>query len=174
MNKHSKRTMLLTLAMLVFWLAAYSESRKHINTSTVENFDLKSYMGKWYEIARLDNRFERGMTNVTTEYTLLDDGNVRVVNSGMRDGQMHHITGKAKTTSQSGRLRVSFFMFFFSDYNVLAMGHNGSWALVGSSSPKYLWILAREKSLPADVIDQILEIARSRGYDTNKLIFDKR
>ena len=148
--------MLLALAMLIFALTAYAESRKQVNTTTVANLDLQKYMGRWYEIARLDNRFERGMTDVVAEYTLLDDGTIRIVNSGMK----------------TGRLRVSFFMFFYSDYNILAMSPDGQWVLVGGNSPKYLWILSREKQLPADVINHIVGLARGRGYDTNALIFN--
>ena len=171
MNTNTKKTMLLALAMLIFALTAYAESRKQLNTTTVTNLDLQKFMGRWYEIARLDNRFERGMTDVVAEYTLLDDGTIRIVNSGMRDGKYHQTVGRGKVSSEVGRLRVSFFMFFFSDYNILEMAQDGQWVLVGGNSPKYLWILSREKQLPADVINHIIGLARGRGYDTNALIF---
>ena len=164
--------MLLALAMLIFALTAYAEGRKQeINTATVPNFDLKAFMGRWYEIARLDNRFERGMTNVIADYTLQPDGKIQIVNSGMRDGKYHETIGRGKVTTQTGQLRVSFFMFFYSDYNILEMAQDGQWVLVGGNSPKYLWILSREKQLPADVINHIIGLARGRGYDTNALIF---
>ena len=114
MNTNTKKTMLLALAMLIFALTAYAESRKQLNTTTVTNLDLQKFMGRWYEIARLDNRFERGMTDVVAEYTLLDDGTIRIVNSGMRDGKYHQTVGRGKLSSEVGRLRVSFFMFFYS------------------------------------------------------------
>lgn len=171
MNTNTKKTMLLALAMLIFALTAYAESRKQLNTTTVTNLDLQKFMGRWYEIARLDNRFERGMTDVVAEYTLLDDGTIRIVNSGMRDGKYHQTVGRGKVSSEVGRLRVSFFMFFYSDYNILEMAQDGQWVLVGGNSPKYLWILSREKQLPADVINHIIGLARERGYDTNALIF---
>ena len=171
MNTNTKKTMLLALAMLIFALTAYAESRKQLNTTTVTNLDLQKFMGRWYEIARLDNRFERGMTDVVAEYTLLDDGTIRIVNSGMRDGKYHQTVGRGKVSSEVGRLRVSFFMFFYSDYNILEMAQDGQWVLVGGNSPKYLWILSREKQLPADVINHIIGVARERGYDTNALIF---
>ena len=171
MNTNTKKTMLLALAMLMFALTAYAESRKQLNTTTVTNLDLQKFMGRWYEIARLDNRFERGMTDVVAEYTLLDDGTIRIVNSGMRDGKYHQTVGRGKVSSEVGRLRVSFFMFFYSDYNILEMAQDGQWVLVGGNSPKYLWILSREKQLPADVINHIIGLARGRGYDTNALIF---
>ena len=171
MNTNTKKTMLLALAMLIFALTAYAESRKQLNTTTVTNLDLQKFMGRWYEIARLDNRFERGMTDVVAEYTLLNDGTIRIVNSGMRDGKYHQTVGRGKVSSEVGRLRVSFFMFFYSDYNILEMAQDGQWVLVGGNSPKYLWILSREKQLPADVINHIIGLARGRGYDTNALIF---
>ena len=163
MNTNTKKTMLLALAMLIFALTAYAESRKQLNTTTVTNLDLQKFMGRWYEIARLDNRFERGMTDVVAEYTLLDDGTIRIVNSGMRDGKYHQTVGRGKVSSEVGRLRVSFFMFFYSDYNILEMAQDGQWVLVGGNSPKYLWILSREKQLPADVINHIIGLARERG-----------
>lgn len=164
--------MLLALAMLIFALTAYAEGRKQeINTATVPNFDLKAFMGRWYEIARLDNRFERGMTNVIADYTLQPDGKIQIVNSGMRDGKYHETIGRGKVSTQTGRLRVSFFMFFYSDYNVMAMAQNGEWVLVGGNSPKYLWILARKKSLPVETLNHIIGLARDRGYDTDALIF---
>ena len=172
MNTNTKKTMLLALAMLIFALTAYAESRKQLNTTTVTNLDLQKFMGRWYEIARLDNRFERGMTDVVAEYTLLDDGTIRIVNSGMRDGKYHLTVGRGKVSSEVGRLRVSFFMFFYSDYNILEMAQDGQWVLVGGNSPKYLWILSREKQLPADMINHIVGLARERGYDTNALIFN--
>ena len=171
MNTNTKKTMLLALAMLIFALTAYAESRKQLNTATVTNLDFQYFLGRWYEIARLDNRFERGMTDVVAEYTLLDDGTIRLVNSGMRDGKYHQTVGRGKLSSEVGRLRVSFFMFFYSDYNILEMAQDGQWVLVGGNSPKYLWILSREKQLPADVINHIIGLARERGYDTNALIF---
>lgn len=128
-------------------------------------------MGRWYEIARFDHSFERGMEYVTADYTLLDDGTVEVVNSGMRGGEPHTAHGRAKATDTPGRLRVSFFWIFYSDYNVLAMGDNGEWALVGSRSPKYLWILSRTPHLEHGVLDSILAAAEARGYDTSKLIY---
>lgn len=164
--------MLLALAMLIFALTAYAESRKQVNTTTVTNFDLPKYMGRWYEIARLENGFQRGMTDVIAEYTLLDDGRVRIINSGMRNGERHQSIGKGKTTAQAGRLRVSFFMSFYSDYNIMEMAPDGQWVLVGSSSPKYLWILARSRELPDDVINHIVDLARKRGYNTDALIFN--
>ena len=113
------------------------------------------------------------MKDVTADYTLLPDGSVEVVNEGVRDGKLHRTVGHAKTTAQSGHLRVSFFWKFYSDYNVLEMGEQGEWALVGSHSPQYLWILSRTPTLPDQTVDYIVAQAAKRGYNVKNLIFDR-
>jgi lipocalin len=144
-----------------------------IDRTTVAKLDVRRYMGQWYEIARYDHRFERHLEYCKALYTLMPDGKIVVENSGIdsRSGKRKVALGKAKAGSRSGQLRVSFFLFFYSDYNVLALGDNYDWALVGSKSPKYLWILSRTPSLPESTIEHILTIARERGYDTDKLIW---
>ncbi len=164
---------LLVLLFMILLLSAcvYNAGRDSINRSTVENFDLSRFMGRWYEIARFDHSFERGMQGVTADYSLQADGSVRVVNSGMRGNKPVEAVGRAKLTSQPGRLRVSFFWIFYSDYNILAMGNNGQWALVGSRSPRYLWILSRTPSMPIDELNYVINLAEQRGYNTDNLIF---
>jgi lipocalin len=149
----------------------YNAGRDMLDRTTVENFNLKNFMGRWYEIARFDHRFERGMTDVTADYTLQSDGMVEVVNEGMRGGKLHRSVGRAKTTSHPGQLKVSFFWIFYSDYNILEVGEGGQWALVGSRSPQYLWILSRTPTLPEATVDYIVSQASKRGYDVDKLIF---
>ena len=174
--KHTiKLDALLLLLTILFALCAFTGRcaiKGEIDRSVVKSLDLNNYMGLWYEVARFDHSFERGMSNVTAEYTLQPDGGVRVVNRGVRDGKPQEAIGKAKTTPEAGRLRVSFFMFFYSDYNIMEMAENGEWALVGSRSPKYLWILSRTPKMSQAVISHILQLARERGYDTSELIFD--
>ena len=164
---------LLVLLFMILLLSAcvYNAGRDSINRSTVENFDLSRFMGRWYEIARFDHSFERGMQGVTADYSLQADGSVRVVNSGMRGNKPVEAVGRAKLTSHPGRLRVSFFWIFYSDYNILAMGNNGQWALVGSRSPRYLWILSRTPSMPIDELNYVINLAEQRGYNTDNLIF---
>lgn len=166
-------TVVLLLMMMLLAACVYNAGRDTLDRSTVANFNLQDFMGRWYEIARFDHRFERGMTNVTADYTLQSDGMVEVVNEGDRAGKLHRSVGRAKTTPQSGRLRVSFFWLFYSDYNVLEMGDGGEWALVGSRSPQYLWILSRTPTLPDSTIKYIVGQAAKRGYNVNNLIFDR-
>ncbi len=146
----------------------------------VSEFDLSRYVGKWYEIARFENRFERGLESVTAQYIERSDGSIEVVNRGFNTstGEWSEAIGRAKESSVKGLLRVSFFLFFYSDYRILALGLGDDsstsqyqWALVGSKSPKYLWILARESTLPPSTIDYIIEIMEAKGYDSSRLKF---
>ncbi|EHP46005.1 lipocalin family protein [Odoribacter laneus] len=146
----------------------------NIDNRTVARLDLKRYMGKWYEIARFNHRFERGMDGVTAEYSLQEDGKIKVLNRGWKKGAWHLIKGKAKLPdkSQPGKLRVSFFPFIYSDYYVMELDEEHySYAIVGSSSDKYLWILSRTKELSGNLLTDLLTRIRERGYDTEKLIF---
>lgn len=147
-----------------------------INKDTVKDLDLKQYIGKWYEIARFDNSFEKGLQGVTAEYSFRKDGKIRVKNCGLKgglDGEIKCTVGKARPRKSGGpgKLKVSFFLFFYSDYYVLELDANYQWVLIGSSSDKYLWILSRTPQLSADVLDRIIGMAKGRGYDTSKLIF---
>jgi lipocalin len=136
--------------------------------------DLNRYLGKWYEIARFDHSFERGMENVTAEYSLRDDGMVEVLNSGWKNGKPKKAVGKARQPDPKGdpaHLEVSFFLFFYSDYNVLMIDDLYQVALVGSSSPGYLWILSRTPKISNIVKAAVLDEAKKRGYDISALIW---
>ena len=162
-----------TIFMAAILLSVSACKAQSINTTTVDNLDLKRYMGRWYEIARYDHRFERNMERCEAFYAIEPDGKIAVRNSGIdaKTGMLRITDGKAKLGKKPGQLRVSFFLFFYSDYNILALGEDYDWALVGSKSPKYLWILSRTPSLPEHTIEHILAIARERGYDTDNLIW---
>lgn len=165
-----------TIVMAVILLSASSCKAQSINVTTVDNLDIKRYMGRWYELARYDHRFERNMERCEAFYTLEPDGRIAVRNSGIdsKTGLLRITDGRAKLGKQPGQLRVSFFLFFYSDYNILALGDNYDWALVGSSSPKYLWILSRTPSLPESTLEYVLSEADARGYDTDGLIWVKQ
>lgn len=157
-------------------MALFKTGKKRIDITPVSHFNLNKYLGVWHEIARMDHRFERGLTDVTAEYTLQDDGTIRVLNSGFKSktGKRSQIIGHAKTTQTAGLLRVSFFWRFYSDYRVMMLDDDYQWALVGAgNSGKYLWILSRETTLPDDIMNRILDEAKRRRYDTTKLIFLK-
>lgn len=146
----------------------------NINNSTVKNLDIKRYLGTWYEIARFDHKFERGLVGVTANYSLRPDGKIKVLNSGYRnslDGAYSEAIGKAKTTKSAGVLKVSFFWIFYADYRVMELDPDYRWVLIGSKSDKYLWILSRTPQISDELKTQILEKAKKRGYNTSALIW---
>ncbi|HCZ22765.1 MAG TPA: lipocalin [Rikenellaceae bacterium] len=145
-----------------------------VENTPVASLKLSRFLGTWYEIARFDHSFERGMDHVTAEYVLRDDGKIDVLNSGMKNGKHKTAKGKAKQpdpTNEPALLKVSFFLFFYSDYRVLMIDDDYSVALVGSSSDKYLWILSRTPDLPENIRQSVLTEARRRGYDVSRLIW---
>ena len=140
----------------------------------IPEFKLSRYLGKWYEIARFDHVFERGLTNVTAEYRLRDDGKIDVINSGWKNGKLKVANGKAKQPeplTEPSRLKVSFFLFFYSEYNILLLDDEYNYALVGSKSSDYLWMLSRTPYIPDETKEAMLAEAVKLGYDTSKLIW---
>lgn len=151
-----------------------NKNNKTMNTTTVSNLDVNRFMGSWYEIARYEHSFEKGMTHVKANYSLLPDGTIRVLNSGMKNGKKKEIEGKArkkKDSNSNSKLEVSFFLWFYSDYFVFELDDNYQYAVIGSSSDKYLWILSRTPQLPQSTINDLLIKIKKRGYDTSKLYF---
>lgn len=149
-------------------------SGRTVDNTTVKNLDLSRYLGIWYEIARFDHSFERGVEFATANYILEDDNRVKVVNSGWKDGKYKESVGKAflpDPENEPARLRVSFFGPFYSDYRVLMLSEDYDYALVGSKSANYLWILSRKPYVPREMMEQILAEARRRGYDTSLLLW---
>lgn len=145
---------------------------------SVRNFDVDRYLGNWYEIARLDNRFEKDLDNAIAQYSLDEDGNVHVRNSGYNTltEEWKHVDGTAKFRGdkQTADLEVSFFGPFYSGYNVLAVDSNYQYALVAGKNLDYLWILSREKSIPDEVKASYLKLAQAVGYATEKLLWVKQ
>lgn len=165
------KTVMSILIASLLSLASFSCRGQKVDNSTVGSLDLDRYLGSWYEIARFDHGFERGLTNAMARYSLNPDGTITVTNSGLKKGLLHTSLGKAKLTDTAGLLRVSFFGPFYSDYRVMMLSDDYKYALIGSGSPKYLWILSRTPDLPDDVIMSILDTASERGYDVNDLIW---
>ncbi len=161
----------LTLSFFLLLGVAPLCNAERIDTSTVAEFNLEQYMGKWHEIARFDNRFERNLTEVTAEYELAEGDHVRIINKGFNTADMEwqEAHGKGYETLTRGQLKVSFFLFFTSEYNIMELGEGYSWALVGSKSRDYLWILARTPSLPLDTLTHIIGLAAERGYNVEEL-----
>lgn len=138
-------------------------------------FEVEKYLGKWYEIARFDYRFEKNLKNTTALYSLNNDGSIKVVNRGYdyKTNKWKEAEGKAKFVSSpdEAKLKVSFFGPFYSGYNVVAIEGNYKYALVAGKNLSYLWILSREKTLPANIKQNFLLEAKKIGYDVEELVW---
>lgn len=169
-KKNFFSNMMLVLCGLCAPICACSNDNP-INNTPVSELDLNRYLGTWYELARFNHTFERGLSACTANYSINEDGTIRVLNSGFKDGEVETAEGKAKTTETIGLLRVSFFGPFYSDYRVLMVSEDYSYALVGSGTAKYLWILSRTPELPDETRTLVLQEAVRRGYNINNLIW---
>jgi len=166
-----KRVLVYLLTFFVYGCARIPEG-----VVAVQGFDVQRYLGTWYEIARLDHVFERGLINVTAIYTLNEDGSLRVVNRGFdpKNNRWKEAEGRARFVSDPdlGRLKVSFFGPFYGGYNILELDRqNYSYALVCGNSRSFLWILARHPELSETVTDSLIQKAKTLGFDTDALIF---
>lgn len=135
----------------------------------VKNFDLQRYMGRWYEIARLPHSFERGITDGEADYTLLPDGTVKVVNSGLRNHIKTSVTAIARTTPVPGELQVSFFRPFYGLYKVIFLNKDYTLAIVTGSTKDYLWILARKPIISRAELAMALDMLKKWNFAVNLL-----
>lgn len=142
----------------------------------VRPFDVKKYMGRWYEVARIDFFFEKGLSNVTATYSLDKDGHVVVYNRGYKEkkGLWTQTQGKAKFATKDhkvGELKVSFFGPFYSPYRIFYLSPGYSYAFVAGGNPKLLWLLSRKPSVTPAVKQEFLRQAKLYGFDTKKILF---
>lgn len=141
----------------------------------IKPFDQTKYLGRWYEIARFDYRFERNLNNVTAIYSLNKNGTIKVGNRGydFKKNKWKESIGKAKPAGQpdEGKLKVSFFGPFYAGYNVIALDKDYRYALVAGRNLDYLWLLSREKTMPENVKQNYLKIAEKLGYKTQNLVW---
>ncbi len=140
----------------------------------MEHVDIVRYMGTWYEIAKLPQRFEKGLVGVTATYTLLPNGKVEVLNRGYEkdfNGKVKSAKGTAKVVDArtNAKLRVSFFWPFAGDYWILELGGNYEYAVVGDESRRYLWILSRTPQMDEATFQELLRRVQSKGFDISKL-----
>ncbi|MBN1422553.1 MAG: lipocalin family protein [Planctomycetes bacterium] len=145
----------------------------------VGGFDAERYLGRWYEIARFDHRFERGLTHVTADYTRLPDGDIEVLNRGYdpASGEWREAKGIARLRGEpdAASLKVSFFRPFWAGYHVIALDRDGyRYAMVTSGSRSYLWILARTPALDPPIVADLIARAKAWGFATDDLIFVKQ
>lgn len=163
-------------SMMLCTIGLSACNNDNINTSTVQELDLNRYAGQWYEIARFDHSFERGLVGCTATYTLNGDGTIKVVNAGYKDsfdGKYDEAIGKARrpNDAEPGKLEVAFFWNFYAPYYVLELADDYRYALIGSKKSKYLWILSRTPRMNDVDLDYVLTSAQNRGYNTNELIW---
>jgi len=174
MNRTNK-SVLLALSAIGITAVLTSCTSIPRKATPVQPFDLNRYLGTWYEIARMDFRQERGLNNVSAQYSLKENGDVAVLNSGynVQESAWKKAEAKAKFRGDksTGALKVSFFGPFYSGYNVIAIDDEYRYALVAGKNLKYLWILSREKTIPDTVKSDYLQLAERIGYATDELLW---
>lgn len=165
------RIISILLTLLVAGCVAVPE-----NIRPVDNFQVKRYLGTWYEIVRLDHSFEKGLTRVTAEYSLREDGGIRVLNRGYsaKEHKWKEVEGKAYSVNHpdQGFLKVSFFGPFYGSYVVFDLDQEKySYALICGPDKSYLWILARSPRLDEEIKKRLIAKAAASGFDKSKLIY---
>jgi apolipoprotein D and lipocalin family protein len=165
------KKLLMSFALLLTGCVALPE-----NVKLVDHFNSDKYLGKWFEVARLDHSFERGLSKVSASYSLRDDGGIRVINRGYdaqkqkwkeAEGKAYFVNG-----SDQGYLKVSFFGPFYGAYVVVELDHEYyQYSLVSGPDKSYLWILSRTPQMNPEIQKRLVEKAAALGYDTGKLIF---
>ncbi|HCO68677.1 MAG TPA: lipocalin [Dysgonomonas sp.] len=141
----------------------------------VRPFDVSKFLGEWYEAARFDYLFEKHVDYATAEYSLNDDGSIKVVNRGYNYKKKKQVEAVGRAVfagdEDEARLKVSFWGPFYSGYNVIAIDDKYKYALVCGRNRHYLWILSRDKNMPDDIAKSYMEKAEQLGFDTSKLIW---
>jgi lipocalin len=168
---------ILALIIVSFTSVAFyiHKTPKSQSMKTVENVDINRYLGTWYEIARYPHKFERKLQGVTATYSMREDGKIDVLNQGYKNGlngKLKKAKGKARIPNAAitGHLEVSFFLNFYADYYILELDTiNYQYALIGSSTPNYLWILSRTPQMDEHTYQMLIDKAIERGYDLNKI-----
>lgn len=167
---------LMIIGMALVSLVLVACVGKPANVKPVENFKVARYLGTWYEIARLDHSFEQGLTKVTAQYSLREDGGLRVVNRGYlgEKNTWKESIGKAYFVGREdqGYLKVSFFGPFYGSYIIFELDHEGyQYAMVSGPQKSFLWLLSRTPTLDDAIKSKLIARAAELGFDTSKLIY---
>jgi apolipoprotein D and lipocalin family protein len=169
-----KKLILLAAMALALILTGCKTYEKPDKVTPVENFKLQAYLGTWYEIARLEHKFEKGMEAITATYSMREDGGVKVLNKGYRtaEKEWNEAEGKAYFVGDSdvGFLKVSFFGPFYGSYIVMDTDYE-TYTMISGPDLSYFWILARTPTLDDTVLQRLLAKAKEAGFDTNVLIY---
>jgi apolipoprotein D and lipocalin family protein len=173
----------MKILLFIFIISVPLMAQKNKDPQTVRNVDLQKYTGVWYEIAKIPNNFQdQCIANTTAEYSLMEDGRIKVINSCLdEDGEIDRAEGVAKVVDKNtnAKLEVSFVSFlgirpFWGDYWILGLGDNYEYSVVGGPNRKYGWILARERELPREKLDEAFSILKKNGYDINLFEMSKQ
>lgn len=168
------KNILKIISLSVFTLFIVACSSKHEPLATVEKVQLDKYLGTWHEIARFEHFFEKDCKNVSANYSMLNEDTIKVINkcTKITTNQKKEVTGRAYALdSSNSKLKVSFFRPFYGDYWVLDLDEDYQYALIGTPSREYLWILARDTKLDEKTKDELLRKLPSLGFDASKLIW---
>lgn len=167
--------MIKTGILIVFLVSAVAAARAETRPLEVVPFvDVQKYLGTWFEIATIPQRFQKGCVGVTARYSLRDDGDIEVINACRKEtlnGKARSIRGKAwivdKTTN--AKLKVRFFWPFSGDYWIIELDDDYEWAVVGHPNRKYYWILSRAPQMDPEVYEELIRRAAAKGYDTSRI-----
>lgn len=163
-----------SLIVLTTWLAGCTSTPEGVEPVT--DFELDRYLGRWYEVARLDHSFEEGLSRVTATYSPREDGGITVLNRGysQEEGEWQSAEGKAFFVDDEniGHLKVSFFGPFYSSYVIFELDQEGyEYAFVSGYNTSYLWLLSRTPTVDASLMARFIDTAQKLGFDTDELIF---
>lgn len=159
--------------LFMFFLICACAKNEIPQNLIVQNFDANKYLGTWYEIARIDNRFEKDLTDVKADYSIKDNGKIKVVNSGYNTEKQENksIEGVAYVIEDGvGQLKVSFFRPFYAYYNIIILDKNYKYAVVTGGNYEYLWILSRESKMSNSLYSELINKIANMGFDTSKII----
>ncbi|RBQ32104.1 hypothetical protein CRU92_04860 [Arcobacter sp. FW59] len=162
---------LLLVFISIFFVSC---SAKQSDLKTVNSVDLQRYIGSWYEIARYEHYFQKDCKNVKANYTLRDDNKINVVNSCTKITTNEYKEAKAIAYSiddTNSKLKVSFFRPFYADYWILELDEDYKYAIIGTPSKEYLWIISREKYMNDEILNKLLQKITILGFDKSKLIY---
>jgi apolipoprotein D and lipocalin family protein len=160
--------------LILLSMASFLSCKTTQDLPTVEKVEISKYTGQWYEIARLPNSFEKGLECVTATYTQKSNGKIEVLNRGYSSDKGRYKTAKGTAwipdSNFPGRLKVTFFWPFSGNYYIISLDEDYQYALVGDPSRKFLWVLARSKTLETPIYDDLMKNAESNGFDINQVI----
>lgn len=167
---------MLRILVLLVGLSLTACTGVPVGVKPITGFELDRYLGTWHEIARLDHSFERGLSEVSAEYSLREDGGVKVVNSGYDAEEKQRCSAEGKAyfleTPDVGRLKVSFFGPFYGGYNIIALDKKAyQYVMIAGNSTDYLWILARTPRLEPRILSDLVQQAQALGFPTQSLIY---